>query len=145
MTLKENQYPEINHIHSFIKKYDVVINIINSDKPQNGLTPLTLKLKNLEHVIYMMDEYDDLRFNNPLLNFVLVFRELELIADSTDYLNWCKQQSIDAHNDVLSAYYADLASALPDIAKCFPDYNITSFVSDLDFQLNAGVIQTLRT
>lgn len=145
MGITGNRYPEIDNIHNFIKTNEVIIRYSKTSTLQNGLIPLTLSLKNSEHQIYVMDEYDDLRFNNPLLNAVLVFQELEIIEDSTDYLNWCKQQSIQANNEVLRVYYMNMITTLPNIARYFPNNTITSFVSGLDFQLNAGAAQRLRS
>lgn len=144
MDFKGKEYPEINNIHDFITNYQVFINKTTTKWIDKRLIPVELKLGGIMYLVQIFDEYKDLNFNNTLLNFILVFRELELINDSTDYLDWCKQQGLKANNDQLRNYYTDIVKVLPEIVEYFPNKKITSFISDIDFQLNAGTIQLLR-
>lgn len=139
-----DSYPEINNIQNFITSNKVYINKTNSEQIDNKLKPLHLRIGKSTHIVHVDDEYEDLRYNNNLLNFVLVFRELELINETTDFLDWCKQQALNATNDKLLNYYKDTVKLLPGINDYFPNKKLTSFISDLDFQLNAGAIQCLR-
>ncbi len=144
MKFEGKKYSEINDIHNFLNSNDVTIETILHPIISDSFVPLKLKIQNQFFIIQVNDEYNDLDNAKPLLNFVLVFRELELLNEATDYLDWCKQQSVDANNNLLINYYKNIIRVITNINSCFPDSKVTSFVSDLDFQLNSGVMQYLR-
>jgi hypothetical protein len=144
MNREKNGYLEIDDIQRFIKKNKVSVDSFETKLIDENLVPLILKIGVNEWQIQVMDEYQDLEVNNSNLNVVLVLRELELIIDSTDYLQWCKQQSIVPNNDKLLAYFKAINGLIPEIQVYFPNRELTSFISDLDFQLNQGPAQYIR-
>lgn len=137
-------YPEIIHIHNFIAANNVTIWLSNADFIDQTLIPVVLKLDNKTYTIHVSDEYEDLNYYNPVLSFIIVFRAITIIDESEDFLIWCKQEGLNPNNHELLNYYKTLCNAIDDINSYFPDNKIDYFVSDLDFQLNAGVMQFLR-
>ena len=131
-------------IQDFIAKHQVVIQKNTSELIDEELTPMFLIMHDVVYEIQIMDEYQDLKYGNAFLDFILVFRELEQINDSVDYLDWCKQQGLQPNNDQLRNYFIAIVKVIPEISTRFPNNKITSYILDLDFQLNSGAIQSLR-
>ncbi|MDD7886414.1 hypothetical protein [Flavivirga sp. 57AJ16] len=137
-------YPEIIDIQNFIATKGIIIYLGKGAPIDKNLTPVILKINNNTFTIHVLDEYEDLNYYNPILNFIIVFRALVTISESEDFLVWCKQAGLDPDNHKLLDYYKDICYVINDINNCFPNNKIDYFVSDLDFQLNAGVMQFLR-
>lgn len=144
MNRRANHFPEVREIQNFIDTHSIVTGWSRASIVDINLVPMELKIGAQTYTIHVMDEYNDLNYYNPLLNFVLVFRELELINDSSNFTDWCRQQGINANNDSLRSYYIDVAVTIPEISNYFSNKEITSFIGDLDFQLNSGAVQYLR-
>ncbi len=137
-------YPEIINIQNFIAAKGITIWLGKGVCIDEKLTPIKLVIDRTKYIVYILDEYEDLNYFNPLLNFVVVFRALAIINDSEDYLVWCKQLGLNANNPKLLNYYQDICNTVHHIENCFPNNEIDYFVSDLDFQLNFGIMQFLR-
>ncbi|WP_330444539.1 hypothetical protein Q4Q34_11360 [Flavivirga abyssicola] len=137
-------YPEIITIQNFIATHGITIWLGKGVPIDEKLIPLTLKINNNTYNIHVVDEYEDLNYYNPVLNFIIVFRAIVTINESSDFLEWCKQEDLVPDNHNLLDYYKDICKAINCINSCFPNNEIDYFVSDLDFQLNTGVMQFLR-
>ena len=139
----KQKYPEIDALKKF---YDTNNFLIQNITPSifEGVFVTTILLNEISYKVFIQDEYHDLEIKNTLLHAVLVLREWEIIDDSTDYLDWCRQQGFPAKNEVLRQYYQEATANTPQITSYFKDSKLTSFITDLDFQLNAGAAQFLR-
>ena len=139
----KQKYPEIDALKKF---YDTNNFLIQNITPSifEGVFVITILLNGISYKVFIHDEYHDLEIKNTLLHAVLVLREWEIIDDSTDYLDWCRQQGFPAKNEVLRQYYQEATANTPQITSYFKDSKLTSFITDLDFQLNAGAAQFLR-
>ncbi len=136
-----NVISTINHL---IITSDIRFLRVQLDNLTKDLSAVELQIHNSEYTILINDEYNDLAIGNDILNFILVFRELKLIEDSTDYLHWCKITVTDANDNKLLAYYKTICIQLDDISRCFLNHTIDYFVTDLDFQLNTVPVPLLR-
>jgi hypothetical protein len=134
----------IDAIQCFIAENKIRVIGNTKDVIISVLIPVDVFIRGKTYTIQINDEYNDLAYNNELLNFILVFRELAIINDTTDFLYWCTLHDYDASNRQLLEYYRNLCTSMEEIASCFKNNEIDYFVSDLDFQLNSGVIQILR-
>ena len=103
---------------------------------------IQLKIKGSTYRLYIDDEYQDLDLSSPLLNLCLVLRALENYLDAEDYLVWCTQHGIDSSSTVAREYHMGLGGIVRDIQRWIDP--IDSYVSDYDFELNAGAAQFLR-
>jgi len=139
----KQKYPEIDALKKF---YDTNNFLIQNITPSifEGVFVTTILLNEISYKVFIQDEYHDLEIKNTLLHAVLVIREWEIIDDSTDYLDWCRQQGFPTNNEVLRQYYQEATVNTPQITSYFKDNKLTSFITDLDFQLNAGAAQFLR-
>jgi hypothetical protein len=140
------RYPIITKIKNFIEFNRIGISRIKTEKRSKyGLLVATeLTVKNNQFTVLVDDEYDDLKKKNSLLNYVLVFRSLAILDDSSDYLDWCSQQDLNANTPNLLAYYQLMSSQIETIKLLFKNHTINYFITDLDFQLNSGAIAVLR-
>ncbi len=137
-------YPEIIDIQNFIANKGITICLNKGPHIEQNLIPVVLRIGNCIYTIHVSDEYEDLSYYNPILNFIIVFRALVAINESKDFLVWCKQEGLNPDNLKLLNYYKDICHTISNINSCFPNNEIDYFISDLDFQLNAGVMQFLR-
>lgn len=138
------EYSEIEALKQFKNQHGISLSFINAEKIEPHLTPVELIFHKNKITVQVEDEYDDLHIDSELLHLILVLREIETIDTSTDFLDWCHQLDLNASNHQLLVYYNEMTSKLSDFNKLFDDGKITSFITDLDFQLNAGGIQILR-
>lgn len=140
------RYPKIAEIKNFIEQYEIrIFHTEDNDIAQHcHLTAMTLVIKNKTYTVLVDDEYEDLKKNNELLDFILVFRELAIIEESSDFLEWCSELNLQADNYKILDYYKQLSSEVESIKLLFKDNTIDYFISDLEFQLNSGAIQLLR-
>ncbi|AUP80326.1 hypothetical protein [Flavivirga eckloniae] len=137
-------YPEIIHIQNFIAANSITISLGKTPYIDKNLVPVILGIKNNTYTIHASDEYEDLNHHNIILRFIIVFRALTIIDESEDFLIWCKQESLNPINYKLLDYYKETCKAIDSISNYFINNEIDYFVSDLDFQLNTGVMQFLR-
>lgn len=138
-----HSYPEIAELDQLQQKLNPRIEAVNGQYLEKEYYPLVeFALKGKSHLIYIDDEYNDLELGNPLLNLCLVLRALENYLDAEDYLVWCTQHGLDASNPRAREYHMGLADEVKQIREWIDP--IDSFVSDFDFELNAGAAQELR-
>ena len=137
------EYFEINALKEFYTSQKIQVSILESSPVQDTfLAMLTLGNTSLE--VLLLDEYNDRMLPNRLLHVVLVLKELEIIEESTDYLDWCNQQGFSTNDEFLLPYYQKMVNELPKLSSYFPKGKVTSFISDWDIQLDAGAAQFLR-
>ncbi|WP_034045265.1 hypothetical protein [Wocania ichthyoenteri] len=84
-------YPELKAIQKLISKNNISFRKHSRITFYENIFPIELKIRDDLFTIYIDDEYNDLEKNNYILNFILVFRALADLDESTDYLNWCKK------------------------------------------------------
>ena len=139
----ESPYPELQNLQQFVDAYHVVARR-NNMPIEKYLTAMTLFIADEQFDIQVDDEYCDLDLEHPLVHIVLTLRALELIEESTDYLQWCNFLGISTGNEQLRRYYQRTVKLLPNIRAYFNKGEVTSFITDMDFELNAGAMQYLR-
>ena len=139
-----NHQNQIEEIQQFITEHQISVQKNSEAVIAANLIPVDLTIGAKRYTVQVNDEYNDLAHNNELLTVVLVFRELAILNDSTDFLQWCSQNDVDGSNTQLLSYYTELCSRMGEITCLFPDNEIDYFITDLDFQLNAGAISILR-
>lgn len=139
----ETEYPEIKALQDFYTTQKVqLLNLDTLPIEDSFLVSVTIQDKSIQ--ILIQDEFDDFYIQNRLLHVVLALNELVIIEESTDYLDWCNQQGYSANNEFLRSYYQTMIKELPTLSSYFPKGKLTAFISDWDFQLNAGAAQFLR-
>ncbi|GAB5416753.1 MAG: hypothetical protein Crog4KO_22420 [Crocinitomicaceae bacterium] len=92
--------------------------------------------------IFIDDEYEDLKIDNPDLHLCLALRSLENYADAEDFLVWCTQLGLDSTDNEARNHHLELSTTYSEIKKILG--TIDSYISDFDFELNAGAAQELR-
>jgi len=141
----EKIYPEIEALNKIFIQHSVVIknsqvDFLNDDRSYSKVE-ITVSGKDFQ--FYVEDEYDDFRYNYPLLNLCVVLRELEYYQESaTDYSLWCKEHGFDSKNSQISHHFKGLASICKEMGKIIG--KIDSKVSDWDFQMSSGAGGVLR-
>lgn len=138
-------YPEITKLNRFIAKYNCHCKLPNGALKHYGdLIRADFTINNTLFTVYLDDEYDDVSLNNSALLVLLALRSLEHIQDTTDYLQWCNQLFLDPDAPELLEYYKAATRFCEQLIILFDGGKIESFISDLDFELNAGAAQYLR-
>jgi len=92
--------------------------------------------------LFIDDEYEDLRYNYPLLNFCLVLRELDGYDAARELEVWAQERYLDAKDSQVIKFHQYLAKIYPEIAQILG--KIHPHISDWDFEMNAGAAQQLR-
>jgi len=141
-----NHYPEISQLTAFAKATACTLSIVDKEFIANvSLIPVRFSIKQTTCTVLVEDEYNDLKTPNTLLHLELVLRELATLQEETDFLAWCKALGINASNNSLLTYYKDMVNTqLSLLQKAANPMPLRGFVTDYDFQLNAGAAQALR-
>lgn len=137
-------YPEIEKLNQIYVRYKVET---KTDRSRllggSPYYPMVLfKLNGKTFQIYVDDEYDDLRLNYPLLNLCLVLRELEGYDYADDILVWCIERGLDPADPHVLGFYRELGRIYKQVEATLG--KVDPFVSDWDFEMNAGAAQALR-
>ncbi|MFY0643251.1 MAG: hypothetical protein JXR19_02175 [Bacteroidia bacterium] len=135
-----DEYPEILELQELYHKHS--IEVIPKDSTDDSMHLLEFNIENDAYLIYVQDEYDDLKINNPLLHFELILIELALYQDSEDYLQWCKWQGLNASTEMWRDYYQKLEQVYKRILLKMG--TIKPCINSMDFELNAGAAQAIR-
>ena len=142
--MEAEKYPNIRTLNNLYIKHQVSIQISDEvflmDKKYYPEVILTLDKKSFR--FFVDDEYEDFRYNYPILNFCVVLRELEDYKFSNDYLLWCAERHIDASNLDIREYYMAFNAIYNEIEGIIGKIN--SFIPDNDFEFGMGEIWILR-
>ncbi len=140
-----SNYPEIQALQQLHTDHRIHIAVIQDqylgDKQDHPKVRCILNDRSFE--LYVDDEYSDLAIGNPLLSLCLVLRELETFQEEEDLLRWSNSKSLNPGSPAVLNYYKKLSKIYAEIEQELG--KIDSQISDLDFQLNAGAVQILRT
>ena len=134
------KYPEIDKLKSIYTAHAISIKILKRAN-REGFVLAEINIDSKTWNIYIDDEYGDCTKNRPLVAFYLVLFSLETYHDSTDFLDWCRQNLLDASNPGLLDYYKSLKTTYSEIKSVLG--GIDSCISSLDYQLRTGVIDAL--
>ncbi len=137
------EFPEIAKLQAVRLQHQIEIRITQEQLCNRADFPKVLfTLDEKTFPIYVDDEYGDLKINNPDLHLCLVLRSLENYADAEDFLVWCTQLGLNSSDTEARNHHLALRTIYPEIATLLG--TIDSFISDFDFELNAGAAQELR-
>jgi hypothetical protein len=138
-------YLEIQELIKFVDKNACQCDVLSlSESSFLRLVPVLFTINNKCCTLYIDDEYSDVSHKNTLLNTELCLRALEDLDTSTDFLSWCNEVQLNPNNPKLLEYYKTATQFCAQISACFKNNKVASFVSDLDFSLNAGAAHYLR-
>lgn len=142
--MEKTDYPEIKALRDIYKKHKVKIAVSNKDFLGGNTDYYAIKftLGDQTFNMYAYDEQSDFKIDNPLLNLVVVLRELDYYKDSHDYLLWCLELKLDSANTQVLSYYRSLGAIYREIEKVMG--KIDPIFSDWDFEMNIGGIKYLR-
>lgn len=138
-----NDYPEITRLSSLRDQFNISVQATEEVLcNKSWFRKVNFNIGSHSFSIFVDDEYDDLKIDNPNLHLCLVLRSLENYRDAEDFLVWCTQLGLNASDDATREHHMELRTIYASIQKILG--NIDSFISDLDFQLNSGAAQKLR-
>jgi len=137
-------YPEIQLLQDFFTKHRVDLIVSQTTSIDASMIPIDFTFKGHTTVIQVVDEYEDISCNIPLLSLFLVLRELSILDLSTDFLDWCAENELNASSEKLRVYYHEILPIVSRFKSHFNNGVINQFISDLDYELNAGAAQFLR-
>ncbi len=142
--MKEKDYQEIQALNEIYQKHKINIRIIDNKflSGNNDYRAVELSINKKSLILFVDDEYKDLKVNNPLLILCLILRALEDYKYADDYLVWCKNNAFEAGNSQIREYYMNLGNIYREVGKIIG--KIDSQISDYDFELNAGAARKLR-
>lgn len=137
-------YPEIDKLNQIYVDHQVVI-IADHTRLLGGkkyYPMVEFQLAGKQFEIYVDDQYQDLRLNYPLLNLCLVLRELEGYDWADDLLVWSMERGLDSGDLQVLDFYRELGRIYIQVEAILG--KVDPFVSDWDFEMNAGAAQALR-
>lgn len=142
--MNDADYPEIVALNEMYIRHKVWI---KTDRSQllggKDYYPLVhVELSGQQFDIFVDDEYDDLKYNYPILNLCLVLRELEGYAWAQEYETWCQERYFNPADAQVRHNHRHLSEVHATVKQILGE--IDSKVSDFDFEMNAGAAWNLR-
>ncbi len=137
-------YPEINALNTLWVKHKVITKT-DRTKLLGGKTyypKVDFTISGQSFWLFVDDEYEDLRYNYPLLNFCLILRELEGYAYAPEFEIWCQERFLSPDDKSIAAAFEHLKKTYAEVESILG--KLESHVSDWDFEMNAGAAQKLR-
>ena len=138
-------YPEIDSLRELSKRFKLLV--LPSDRPPLGneasMPAVDLFFGSSCYQLYVYDEMADLSDTNPLLNLCLVLMALEDYQEEPDFLAWCRLYGLSTAEPAFRQWHMDLRTLYPELEKRLGN-KIEPFISQLDWELNAGAAQELR-
>jgi len=92
--------------------------------------------------VTVFDEYGDLGTADPLLALVMVGRGFGELADAPDRAGWAGSEGLDGDAPCTALLHQHLIAARASFLAAWGE--VPDVVTDLDWQLNAGIAQALR-
>jgi len=139
-----SKYPEIQKLQKITQDFDIQIRVLSDSVLFDALSHVWVEftINKESFILFIDDEYEDLKIDNPLLQLCLVLRELETYHEEEDILEWTKHKYLEAGNSKVLEYYKSLSKTYTEIEGILG--KIDSHISYHDFELNAGAAQELR-
>ena len=136
--------PNIKFLNKLILQHQISIQVSSTSclPSREDYREVTLNLSNQSFTFFVDDEYDDFKYNYPILNLCIVLRELEDYKYANDFLIWCTERHFDASDEKLRVYYISLDKVYNDIESILGE--IKSFIPDSAFEFNMGEAWVLR-
>lgn len=132
-------YPEIEKLKSYLEGRKISFLRIDSEDPY--FFPVLISINNQSWKIFIDDEYEHFNLDNSLICLYLILSALEEYEESSDYLQWCKFNNLNASDlnwldyyKALETTYLEIESELGEIDACISDY---------DYTLRTGVTEEL--
>lgn len=143
--IKKSDYPELEALASMVQANGCdCVKDSTQTASYKWLTPVKFTIRNREFTFFIDDEYNDLSHSNPLLRVELMLRFLEHLGETDDYLSWCKELMLAPNTAGLLDYFKTAVNQYDQISEQINQHPIRAYISDLDFELNAGAAQYLR-
>lgn len=132
-------YPEIEKLKAYLKRGKISFLRINSENPY--FFPVLFSINDKSWQIFIDDEYKHFNPDNSLICLYLILSALEEYKESSDYLQWCKFNNLNASNLNWLDYYKDLETTYLEIESELGE--IDACISDYDYTLRTGVTEEL--
>lgn len=143
--MKLEDFPELIKIEQLMNKHHVKVHAIEPAEylgSKQDYKAARLAVGTKSYKVFVDHEYQDLDKEVDLLTFYLILRELEFFDESHDFIEWYKECIIEPLEEI-KKYYEKLEQTYDELQHLFG--NIDSFLSPMDFELNAGAVQFLRS
>ena len=138
------KYPNIVALNDLYIKHKIAIQVSKSNLlcEREDYREINMVIGDKSFTFFVDDEYEDFRYNYPLLNFCVTLRELEDYKFSDDYLLWCTERNFEASNMKLRDYYMSLDKIYNEIEAILGGIN--SYIPSMDFEFSMGEVHVLR-
>jgi hypothetical protein len=138
------KYPEIEKLNDLCVQHRVMIKVDRMDDlgPRNDYPLVDFTIDGLAFSLFVDDEYNDFKYNYPLLNLCLVLRELDGYHYAPEFEQWCQERYLEAKDKKVQAAFENLKIVTKKVESILG--GIDPCVSDWDFEMNAGAAQELR-
>lgn len=128
----------IGRLKQYFTNYSICLEKI--DSLSDDLV-IRLSISDVFWDVIVEDEYNNYNPNNELLTLFLVLYSLETYKESSDFLGWCNELSLDTSNTSLLTYYQTLYNVIHEIEAITGE--IDSYISAYDYSLQSGEFRTL--
>lgn len=132
-------YLEIEKLKAYLKKGKISFLRINGEKPY--FFPVLFSINDKSWQIFIDDEYEHFNPDNLLICLYLILSALEEYKESSDYLQWCKFNNLNASDLIWLDYYKSLKTIYLEIESELGE--IDACISDYDYTLRTGVTEEL--
>lgn len=134
-------YPEIEKLKEYLITFSMAFE--KHDMPENKEDAFWVQfiINDQSWNIFISDEYQHFNKANPLICLFLVLSALEIYYESQDYLDWCKEEALNATNLNWLEYYKSLEKTYKEIKNVLGEIN--PHIPYFDYSLQTGLGKAL--
>jgi len=139
----DHPYPLVQKLVKALSEHNISFKVLQGDEQLDELFYRIIEINISGEVfsIPVMDEYDDVDLENPVVLLHLALQECEFYEAAEDFLVWAKDIGLDASSEIARQIHLDLGQVVPQIREKLPHLNA---VPSYEIEFNNSVAKALR-
>ncbi len=138
------KYPAVDKLVTAVRRHQLTFSFPDTEANLQAQFYTRLKMHCPGSTVSMpvMDEYEDVPMQNPVVLLQLILQECELFEEAKDFSTWTKDVGLNASLPVVITLYDELAEVVPKARSIFGTELKAIPLYDMEF--NTGVARALR-
>lgn len=138
------KYPAVEKLIAAVREHQLTFSFPDTEPALQSQFYVRLKMDSKGNVVSVpvMDEFEDVPANNPVMLLHLLLQECELFEEAKDFLTWAADVGLNANLPVVLNLYEELTEVVPEVRNIFGAKLKAIPLYDMEF--NTGVARALR-
>jgi len=140
------KYPRVEALKNCVVQHNLSFEVISPRRiDPSGIydEEVKMKYKDQEFIVPVINEYEDVELNNPVVFLDMILREIECFEESISIKEWAFDNAVKPKNRDAIAFYKNLKEASPKIRSIVGEK--IEAIPYFDIEMNSGMAKALRT